>query len=141
MSAGTAQLAQQMVKLAIAHNTENRMPVIICSAIVPPFQRARRIPQPTPENALPYMLIKITSFNMKGVSQMVMAGMDKMSQKANHPNLRGGFALAESFCGAEKFLPQNGHHGAEYSSTIFSWQCGQFIFAVQTDLHRSGFSK
>jgi hypothetical protein len=109
-----------MVKLTTAHSAEKRMPVNIWFAIVPPFQRARRIPPPTPEAALPYTPIISATLNpfippenMKGVTQIVMAGMHNTNQNGNHLNLRGVCVLAESSGGAGKFFPQNGHNGAE----------------------------
>jgi hypothetical protein len=109
-----------MVKLTTAHSAENRMPVKIWFAMVPPLQRARRIPPPTPEAALPYTPIISTTpnpfsplENMKGVTQIVMAGMHNTNQNGNHLNLRGISVLAEPSGGADKFFPQNGHCGAE----------------------------
>lgn len=88
--------------------------------IVPPFQRARIIPQPTPEAALPTKLTPIIKPNpsiplkdANGTTHMAMAGKDNTKQKASQPNFLGGDVLADSTGGAEKFFPQKGHHGAE----------------------------
>ncbi len=125
---------QHKPKLTIAINNPKPTTWAKKSKPLRHFHRARIIPQPKPEIALPTKLMSITVPRVSNELEIkftrmksAIAGADITIVKTSHGNLCCGlFATDESEAFAE-FFPQKGHHGAEYSGGSSFWQFGQFI--------------